>query len=375
MIPIIRPWLGPEEARAAHDAILSGWIAQGPKVREFEAAFCTATGCAHAVAVSSATTGLHLALHGLGVGPGDEVICPSLSFIATANSIRYCGATPIFADVDPVTQNLSGASIAAVLTKRTKAVLVVHQAGMPCDLADIAAALPGGVAVVEDAACAIGSTYRGAPIGSHSPLVVFSFHPRKLVTCGEGGMVAVRDGALAERLRRLRQHAMTVNDVQRHQSATFLLEQYDELGWNYRMTDIQAAVGLVQLAKLPAMTERRRALAERYTAALAGVGLVLPTDPPWGTTNYQSYCVRIPHATAASRNDILQAMLDKGVMGKRGIMAAHLEPAFAGHPHVPLPHSEAWAADSLVLPLYHEMTASDQDQVVAALQSATRGRI
>ena len=344
MIPIIRPWLGPEEARAAHDAILSGWIAQGPKVREFESAFCAAAGCAHAVAVSSATTGLHLALHGLGVGPGDEVVCPSLSFIATANSIRYCGATPVFADVDPVTQNLTGATVAAVL--------------------------PAGVIMVEDAACAIGSTYRDKPIGGYAPLVVFSFHPRKLVTCGEGGMVAVQDAAIADRLRRLRQHAMTVNDVQRHTSTTFLLEQYDELGWNHRMTDIQAAVGIVQLAKLPAMTTRRRQLAAAYTQALADLGLVLPCDPAWGTTNYQSYCVRVPGCTAERRNAILQAMLDDGVMGKRGIMASHQEPAYAGHPHVPLPQTEAWAADSLVLPLYHEMTQDELARVVQSLRKA-----
>ncbi|MSP93328.1 MAG: DegT/DnrJ/EryC1/StrS family aminotransferase [Myxococcales bacterium] len=372
MIPIIRPWLGPAEAQAAHDAILSGWIAQGPKVREFEAAFCAATGAAHAVAVSSATTGLHLALHGLGVGPGDEVVCPSLSFIATANSVKYCGAVPVFADVDPVTQNVTAATVAAVLTSRCKAVLVVHQAGMPCDLDALRAAIPAHVPIVEDAACAIGSTYKGQPIGAFSPLVVFSFHPRKLVTCGEGGMVTVQDTAIADRLRRLRQHAMTVSDVQRHASATFLLEQYDELGWNHRMTDIQAAVGIVQLAKLAEMTARRRDLAERYTVALQGRGLVLPHDPPWGTTNYQSYCVRVPGATAGQRNAILQRMLDAGVMGKRGILCTHQEPAYAHHAHVALPHSEAWAAESLVLPLFHQMTDAEHERVVDVLLAALR---
>jgi len=372
LLPIMRPWLGPEEAEAASAAIASGWVAQGPRVEAFERAVAERVGASEGVALSSCTTALHLAMVVLGVGPGDEVIVPSLSFIATANSVRYVGAMPVFADVGAATQNLTPATIESVLTPATKAVIVVHQCGLPADMDAIHALLdPLGVAVVEDAACAIGATYRDEPVGSHSDLVAFSFHPRKVITTGEGGMLMTRRSDWAERLRRLREHGMNLSASARHAAGTVAIEQYLETGFNYRMTDIQAAVGLVQMGRLDAIVERRRALADRYHECLAGIaGLDVVADPGYGTTTYQSFWVVLPEDFPVSRNKLMAEMRTAGISTRRGIMASHLEPAYAGHPHAELPVTERLSRQSILLPLFHEMTDSDQDRVVAVLRRA-----
>jgi len=372
VIPVMRPLLGEEEAAAAAAAVRSGWVAQGPRVAEFEQAFAAYAGAGHGVAVSSCTTGLHLIMHLLGVGPGEEVVVPSLSFIATANAVRYVGATPVFADVDPDTANLTPSTVESVLTARTRAVLAVHQGGMPAELAGLRALCePRGIPVVEDAACAAGSTYRGRPVGVGGPLVAWSFHPRKLLTTGEGGMVTTDSAEWAQRLRRLREHGMSVSATDRHAAGGVLLETYDEVAFNYRMTDVQAAIGLVQLGRLPGMVARRRELAARYHAALADLpGLHPVRDPDYGTTNYQSFWVLLPDDFAGSRNAVLEALAARGVSARRGIMAAHLEPAYADHPHAPLPVTERLTSRSLILPLYHDLTEAEQDQVVDALRAA-----
>ena len=370
-IPIIKPWLGEEEAAAAADVISSGWIAQGPRVAEFERAVAASVGAAHGVALSSCTASLHLALVVLGIGPGDDVVVPSLSFIATANAPRYVGAKPVFADVTESTQNIAAETIEPVLTTDTKAVILVHQAGVPADIDAVHDLCdPLGIAVVEDAACAIGSTYRGHRIGRHSDLVAFSFHPRKVITTGEGGMLMTTRPDWADRIRRLREHGMNVSAASRHESRYLLIEEYLETGFNYRMTDIQAAVGLVQLRRLDAMVTRRRELAGRYREALADVpGLQVVDDPPWGTTNYQSFWVVLPDDLPTSRNDILRAMMQERVSPRRGIMAAHLEPAFADEAVASLPVTERLTRQSLLLPLFHTMEESDQEHVVAILKS------
>jgi dTDP-4-amino-4,6-dideoxygalactose transaminase len=368
VIPIMRPWLGSEEAAAVTDTLASGWVAQGPKVAAFEAAVAAALGAAHGVATSSCTAALHLAMHALGLGPGDDVIVPSLSFIATANAPRYVGARPVFADVDLETQNLTAATVERAITPATRAVIVVHQAGMPADVQAIEAlCAPHGIALVEDAACAIGSTYRGRPVGA-GPLVALSFHPRKLVTTGEGGMLLTSDALLATRLRRLREHGMAVSAHERHASRTVVVESYDELGFNYRMTDLQAAVGLVQIGRLHDIVAERRALAASYRQALAGVaGVFLPTDPAYGTTNYQSYVVRLADDLPLDRDAVMQELLDQGIASRRGIMAAHLEPACRDLVAPALPVTERLTRRTLILPLFHGMQTAHVERVVEAL--------
>ena len=371
MIPVMRPWLGNEEAEAAAEAVASGWIAQGPRVQEFEEAFAAAIGVPHAVAVSSCTAALHLALIAFGIGPGDEVVVPSLSFIATANAVRYVGARPVFADVDLATQNLTPETVQPHLTGQTRAVILVDQAGVPADL-DAMRALcdPLQVTVIEDAACAAGSVYRRRPTGAGAALAAFSFHPRKLLTTGEGGMLTTPDSSIAVRLRRLREHGMDISAADRHRSQQPVIEHYTEVGFNFRMTDIQAAIGLVQLRKLPQMVARRRALAQRYQELLADApGLLMADDPPYGETNYQSFWTLLPEESAVGRDELLRLLANAGISARRGIMAAHLEPAYAdAKPYLPV--TERLTRRSLILPLFHEMTESQQEQVVSVLMSA-----
>jgi perosamine synthetase len=371
-IPVMRPWIGEEEAAAAAAAVASGWIAQGPRVAEFERAFAAAIGVENAVAVTSCTTALHLAMIAAGVGPGDEVVVPSLSFIATANAARYVGAVPVFADVDPATLNLTPETVAPVLSELTKAVILVDQAGVPADL-DAMRKLcdPRGIVIVEDAACAAGTEYRDRPAGAGADLAAYSFHPRKLLTTGEGGMIITPDAEVAARLRRLREHGMDVSATQRHASRQPVLEHYLETGYNYRMTDIQAAVGLVQLGKLPALVARRRDLAARYQQLLAAVpGLRTITDPEYGRTNFQSFWILLPTDSAVSRDELLTLLADKGVSARRGIMAAHTEDAYREQSHGPLPVTERVTASSLILPLFHDLTSDEQDLIVSVVAGA-----
>jgi dTDP-4-amino-4,6-dideoxygalactose transaminase len=374
MIPVMRPWIGAEEAEAAAAAVSSGWVAQGPRVAEFEEAFAAAIGTAHAVAVSSCTAALHLALIVSGIGPGDEVVVPSLSFIATANAVRYVGATPVFADVDPDTQNLSPQTVRPHLSERTRGVILVDQAGVPADLDSIRALCdPLRITVIEDAACAAGSVYRSRPAGAGAALAAYSFHPRKLITTGEGGMITTSDAEMAARLRRLREHGMDVSAADRHHSKQPVIEHYTEVGFNFRMTDVQAAIGLVQLGKLGQMVARRRELAERYQrhlSALAGLRTIV--DPAYGATNYQSFWIMLPDESPLSRDEMLRRLALAGVSARRGIMAAHLEPAYLGHPHGMLPVTERLTARSVILPLFHEMTQVQQDVVISAVSAELR---
>ncbi|NPD03680.1 DegT/DnrJ/EryC1/StrS family aminotransferase [Nocardioides sp. zg-1308] len=370
----MQPWLGEEEVAAVAEVIRSGWVAQGPRVAAFEAAFAESQQAAHAVAVSNCTTALHLALVVAGIGAGDEVVVPSFSFVATANAPTYVGAVPVFADVDPTTGNVTPATIAAAVTARTRAVIAVDQGGMPLDLRAIRAWCdPLGITVIEDAACAAGSTAHGRPAGSEAEIAAWSFHPRKVLTTGEGGMLTTSRADWAERARRLREHAMSSSAAERHASVLAPPESYSEIGFNFRMTDIQAAVGLVQLSRLPAMVARRRELAARYADVVAELpGLRLVADPAWGTSNFQSCWLEVLDDHPMDREELMAHLAGAGISARRGIMAAHRQPAHAHRDHVPLPVTERLTDRTVILPLFHQMTESELTRVSDALGAAWR---
>lgn len=368
MIPIAKPFVNEAEAQAAYDTILSGWITQGPRVAEFEEKFAAYTGSAHAVALSNCTTALHLCMIVSGIGPGDEVICPSLSYIASSNSILYVGATPVFAEIDPSNYNLDIKDVEQRITPKTRAILLVHQIGMPADIdAFTQLAKKHNLLIIEDAACAIGSEYNGKRIGSHGDLVCFSFHPRKVISTGDGGMITTSNKEFAERLKLLRQHGMSVNAAARHQSSKIIFEEHVAVGYNYRLTDIQAAVGIQQLAKLEQIVKDRRAIAYQYHEAFSKIDCIeLPYEPAGCFSNYQSYSVLLKENCKVSRNDLMQLMMDEGVSTRRGVMTSHREPAYAHFCQgVSLPVTERVSDNSIILPLYVPMLQEDVQKVIS----------
>ncbi|PYN97135.1 MAG: aminotransferase DegT [Candidatus Rokuibacteriota bacterium] len=374
MIPITRPYIGDEEEAAAIAVLRSGWLTQGPKVTEFEAAFADYVGAEHAIAVSNCTAALHLALRALDIGPGDEIICPTLTFIATANAVVYCGATPVLVDVDSATYNIDPDAVAAAITPSTRAILAVHQLGLPADLERLnALADKHELTLIEDAACAAGARYHDVRIGRpHGMLACFSFHPRKSITTGEGGMITTSDPTLAARVRRLRQHGMSLSDLDRHRGATIQFESYPEIGFNYRMTDLQAAVGVEQLRKLERVLTRRRALAHRYTEALASVPhLTTPVEPAGLAHPFQSYMVRISPEASVGRDALMTRLLAEGIATRRGVMCIHREAPYRKLlGDVVLPTAERVSDEGLILPLYAQMTEAEQRTVIAALAAA-----
>jgi len=371
MIPISKPYLDKSDAQAAYDTILTGWITQGPRVQEFEEKFAEYTGAKYAVAVSNCTTALHLSMIVSGIQAGDEVICPSMSYIATANSIVYVGAPPVFAEVDEY-YNLSLEDARKKITPRTKAILLVHQMGMPADIEGFQRLCREyNLMLIEDAACAAGSAYKGKKIGSHSSLVCFSFHPRKVISTGDGGMITTDNEDYYHRLRLLRQHGMSVNDRVRHLSDKVIFEDHVEVGYNYRMTDIQASVGIKQLEKLDGIVEERRKIAMLYHEAFKAIPyLRLPKEPAGCFSNYQSYSIYLHPACPVDRNTLMQKMLDAGIATRRGIMTAHRESAYKEkYIGVNLPVSEDLCDRSIILPLFVPMEKRDIDAVIPCLKA------
>jgi dTDP-4-amino-4,6-dideoxygalactose transaminase len=377
-VPLTRPFTGRREQELVAQIIDSGWLTQGPRVTEFEKLVAGFVGARHAVAVANCTTALHLALLLYGIGPGDEVIVPSYTWIATPNVVRMVGATPVFADIEMETFNVSAATISTRITPRTRAMMPVHQFGLACDMDPIRElAEQHNLVVIEDAACALGSGYKGKPVGGLGSMACFSFHPRKLISTGEGGMLVTDDGALAEHARKLLNHGASVSDLHKHRAGTveaLLAETFPELGYNYRMTNLQGALGVAQMERLEGILRLRRQKAVYYFEALESVpAFAAPLVPGFAEPNWQSYAIRVTDACLASRNDVAQRLLDAGIACRPGYMTCHSQPVYEGPDH-DLPNTDKAYETVIILPLYPQMEEAEQQYVVDRLmESAAKG--
>jgi perosamine synthetase len=380
-IPVAKPVLDEREVEAVRRVVLSGWVTQGPEVLAFEREFADYVGAPHACAVSNCTTALHLALRAVGVAEGDEVVTVSHTFIATSNAVRYCNATPVFVDIEAGGFNMDMALVEAAITPKTKAILCVHQLGMPCDIkALVEIGRRHSIPVIEDAACASGSEIlwdgEWQKVGKpHADIACFSFHPRKVVTTGDGGMLTTANPEYDRLFRLWRQHAMSVTDAARHGAREVIFESYPDVGYNYRMTDMQAAIGREQLKRLPEIVAGRRKLAETYTRLLRQVQAIEPpSEPRFARSNWQSYCIMLPDWV--DQKAVMQALLDKGISTRRGIMNIHREPSYDGtglaRTASGLSRSERAQDKGIILPLYAQMTEADVARVVEALAEAIR---
>jgi dTDP-4-amino-4,6-dideoxygalactose transaminase len=376
-INLMEPWLGEEEAKALTEVVASGRIGHGPRVKEFETSFSAAQDVRHAIATSSCTAALHLALVAAGIGPGDDVVVPSLSFVATANAVTYVGARPVFCDVDPATGNVTAETIHAALTLDTRAVIVVDQCGVPVDLDPIRELCDRHeITVIEDAASAVGSLYKGRPVGSGADVTVWSFHSDKVITTGEGGMLTTHRADWAARARTLRDHSRGPSPTEGQDLVQPRPAVYLEIGFNYCMTDLQAAVGIVQLRRLAQVVARRREIAGMYVAGLTGLkGLRLVADPPYGTTNFQSFWVEVLPGFATSREGLHFRLADAGISASRGIMAAHRQPAYRWRDtgNARLQHTERLTDNTLILPVFHELDTVSINRINNTIQSAGAG--
>ncbi len=375
IIPITKPYITGDEEKEVVKVLRSGWLAQGPRTEKLEKMFSGLVGSKYAVAFNSCTSALHTALLLSGVGPGDEVIVPSFSFIATANSVLHTGATPVFVDIDERTYNIAPEKIEKAITKRTKVIMPVHQLGLPADMDTILkTAGKHNLKVIEDAACAIGSEYKGRKIGSISGISCFSFHPRKVITTGEGGMLTTGSKSASDKAKIIRSHGASISDLARHSAKKVLFEKYTVLGYNYRISDLEAAVGIMQLKKLPHILERRRKLAERYSGILGKIDcLEVPYVPGYAKPNFQSYIVRLKKNSPKTQKQVIQEMQKKGIATRPGVMAIHLEPLYRKkYEGISLPVTEECARSTVLLPLFPQMSEKEQVYVIENLEEVLK---
>ena len=370
-IPIAVPFTGAEEIEAVRGPLESGWLTQGPSVAEFELLFAARHRVGHALATTSCTTALELALAALDVGPGDEVIVPAFTWVATANVVRLRGATPVFVDVDAVTYNLDVTRLGAAVTDLTRAVIPVHLFGLCADIPAIREAVGDTVAIIEDAACAVGAELHGRPAGTLGDVGAFSFHPRKIITTGEGGMLTTDDDALAERAERLRNHGASVSEEIRHRGPQpYLLPDFDEVGFNLRMTDLQGAVGVAQMVRLDGLLAERRQWAAWYDEQLADVEwLVTPTASDGATHSWQSYVTRVDESTSPGpRNELMAALHEHGVSTRPGTHAVSCLGVYRDSA-TRCPVAEELQATTMAIPLHNRMSADDYAYVVERIRA------
>ena len=375
VVPLTKPSLGEEEERAVIEVLRSGWLVQGAKVAEFERRIAEYCGATHAVATTNCTTALQLALEQLALQPGDEVIFPSYTFVASANAIIHAGGTPVACDVELDTYNIDIASLERALTPRTRAILPVDQFGLAADLDAVnRVAEAHSLRVVEDAAPSLGAAIGSRRLGSISEVACFSFHPRKTITSAEGGMMVTDSDAIADRARLMRSHAASVSDLARHGSDDVIVEEYPEAGFNFRMSDLHAAVGLAQLDRLDWLIERRRERAAEYDAAFADLSAVdIPGCREGFLHTYQSYAVVLTDAAPLDRDDVMRQLKARGITTRRGCMAVHLEPYFVRRfGRTSLPVAERLEARSITLPLFPSMTPAEQTRVIDAVWGVLR---
>jgi perosamine synthetase len=372
-IAISLPATGEDEWQAVRESIFSGWLAQGPKVAEFEKRFAERHQVNHALAVTSCTTGLHLILTAMDIGPGDEVIVPAFTWVTTANVVLYCGATPVFVDVCRKTFNLDPAQVTEKVTERTKAIIPVHLFGLCADMGAIKAVIPDNVKIVEDAACAVGASYQGQWAGNLGDAASFSFHPRKSITTGEGGMVTTNDTKLAERMVQMRNHGATISEEQRHHGPKpYILPEFNLLGFNYRMTDLQGAVGIEQLKKLDQFISERSKWAKYYKEKLSDINwLFLPSEPENGNHGWQSYVTYCdPEKAPAPRNKIMERLQERGISTRPGTHAVHMLNLYREKYCIEpddFPNSQNCNDNTMAIPLHNRMTKEDFEYIVKTL--------
>ena len=375
IIQIALPVTGEDEWQSVKESIMSGWLTQGPKVRKFEENFAKKHKVNHALAVTSCTTGLHLALAAMGVGPGDEVIVPAFTWVATANVVLYCGATPVFVDVSTKTFNMDPEQVASKVTGKTKVIIPVHLFGLCADMDAIKAVIPKKVKILEDAACAAGAKYKGKYAGTLGDAAVFSFHPRKSITTGEGGMITTQNNLFSELMDQMRNHGATISEEQRHHGPKpYILPDFNLLGFNYRMTDLQGSIGIVQLEKLDSFIDERSKWATWYREKLSDIDwLRLPQEPENGKHGWQSFVTYVDPKTAPmSRNNIMEKLQNMGISTRPGTHAVHMLSIYKdkfGIKQNDYPGARDCDANTMAIPLHNQMIREDYEYIVNALKS------